>query len=173
VIRKGIMQTTHSTLAFFALLVGFLLLLSKVSFLLVPGLLLIVGGIFAPFYEDQLRRVIHRLKPGTSGQKADTETQLREARRIALQTELMELIETRRAILEANAIAGRQVAPMLEQEIAQKVLELEDSFAAEYLEYADVHLQAYLKHRATESQPLKKASPGQQEVEEETATKEE
>jgi hypothetical protein len=63
------MKNTHSPIAFFALLVGFLLLLSKVSWLLVPGVLLIIGGMFAPLYEDQLQKEFLRIKTGQRGQK--------------------------------------------------------------------------------------------------------
>jgi|GEM_PF-7703 len=52
------MKNTHSVLPAIALLVGFLLLLTKVQLLQITAILLIVGGMFEPFYEDQLRGVI-------------------------------------------------------------------------------------------------------------------
>jgi hypothetical protein len=52
------MQTTRSVLPFIALVVGFLLILSKAIPLVAVGILLVLAGLYAPFFEDLLGRFI-------------------------------------------------------------------------------------------------------------------
>lgn len=53
--------SSHLSLAFLAVLVGFLLILSKVPWLQVLGIVLTFGGLLAPFYRDPLVRAFHRI----------------------------------------------------------------------------------------------------------------
>ncbi len=57
------MRTTSSylSLAFFIVLIGFLFILSKVPWLQALGMVLVFGGLLAPFYRDSLGRVFHRI----------------------------------------------------------------------------------------------------------------
>src|SRR6266566_8276795 len=65
------MPKPYSALAFFALLLGFLLLLSKVPILIVLGVLLVFWGLLAPFFENWLQLIFHQTNTRVPGQNQD------------------------------------------------------------------------------------------------------
>ena len=54
------MKTAKSPFNFLMILVGFVLLLTNIPLVIALGILLLIGGLLAPFYQDALHHVIRR-----------------------------------------------------------------------------------------------------------------